>query len=34
MTERPEGLPAPFYSENPPPEVGLFILSDHILFWY
>jgi hypothetical protein len=31
-TKRTNSMPAPFCSENPPPEVGIFILFDLILF--
>jgi hypothetical protein len=32
-SEGPNIVPAPYYSEDPPPEVGIFILSNHIFFY-
>jgi hypothetical protein len=34
LSGRPDTVSAPFCSENPPPEVGIFILSNHIFLWY
>jgi hypothetical protein len=32
LTKRPNSMPAPFCSEIPPPEVGIFIFLDLIFF--
>jgi hypothetical protein len=33
-SECPNSMHAPFYSENPPHEVGIFTLFDLVFFWY
>jgi hypothetical protein len=33
-SEQPNSVHAPFYSENPPHEVGIFVFLDHIFFCY
>jgi hypothetical protein len=33
-SEQPNSMSAPFYSESPPSEVGIFLFLDHIFFYY
>jgi hypothetical protein len=34
QSEQPNSVSAPFCSENPPPEVRIFLFFEHILFYY